>query len=107
MAKFCGKIGFAESKEINPGVWVDEITERQYYGELRRLQRSSQTTERLNDEIRITNEVSIIADPYVNENLNSIRYVEFMGARWKVTSVEVVFPRLNLTIGGVYNGNPD
>lgn len=107
MAKFCGKIGFAESKEINPGVWVDEITERQYYGELRRLQRSSQTTERLNDEIRITNEVSIIADPYVNENLNSIRYVEFMGARWKVTSVEVAFPRLNLTIGGVYNGNPD
>lgn len=107
MAKFCGKIGFAESKEINPGVWVDEITERQYYGELRRLQRSSQTTERLNDEIRITNEVSIIADPYVNENLNSIRYVEFMGARWKVASVEVAFPRLNLTIGGVYNGNPD
>lgn len=107
MAKFCGKIGFAESKEINPGVWVDEITERQYYGELRRLQRSSQTTERLNDEIRITNEISIIADPYVNENLNSIRYVEFMGARWKVTSIEVAFPRLNLTIGGVYNGNPD
>lgn len=107
MAKFCGKIGFAESKELNPGVWIDEITERQYYGELRRLQRSSQTTERLNDEIRITNEVSIIADPYVNENLNSIRYVEFMGARWKVTSVEVAFPRLNLTIGGVYNGNPD
>lgn len=105
MAKFCGKIGFAESKEFSPGVWVDEITERQYYGELRRLQRSSQTTDRLNDDIRITNEISIIADPYANENLNSIRYVEFMGARWKVTSVEVAFPRLNLTTGGVYNGN--
>ena len=105
MAKFCGKIGFAESKEFSPGVWVDEITERRYYGELRRLQRSSQTTDRLNDDIRITNEISIIADPYANENLNSIRYVEFMGARWKVTSVEVAFPRLNLTTGGVYNGN--
>ena len=32
-----------------------------------------------------------------------MRYVEFMGAKWKISSVEVQYPRLILTVGGVYN----
>jgi hypothetical protein len=31
-------------------------------------------------------------------------YVEFMGAKWKISNVEVQYPRLILTIGEVYNG---
>ena len=37
-----------------------------------------------------------------------MRYVHWMGALWEVNSVEVLNPRLILTIGGVYNGpTPD
>jgi hypothetical protein len=33
-----------------------------------------------------------------------MRYVEWMNARWKITSIDVKRPRVILTIGGVYNG---
>lgn len=103
MAKWFGKIGFAETVEVKPGVWKEQITERNYYGDLIRNTRRLQSTDKLNDDIDISNEISIIADPYANQNFYSMRYVEFMGAKWKISNVEVSFPRLTLTIGGLYN----
>lgn len=103
MAKWFGKIGFAETVEVRPGIWEEQITERNYYGDLVRNTRRLQSTDKLNDDIDISNEISIIADPYANQNFYSMRYVEFMGAKWKISNVEVSFPRLTLTIGGLYN----
>lgn len=104
MAKFYGAIGYSVTEETNPGVWEEKITEHFYYGELIRNTRKLQSTDQLNDNINVANEISIIADPFANENFHSMKYVEFMGAKWKITSVEVQFPRLILTVGGVYNG---
>lgn len=104
MAKFYGMIGFAEQVEEAPGVWVDKITVQQYYGDLIRNTRKLQSRDQLNDNIDIANDISIIADPYAVENFHKMRYVEFMGTKWKVTSVEVQYPRLILTVGGVWNG---
>lgn len=104
MAKFYGAIGYAVTEETAPGVWMERITERMYYGELVRNTRKLQTVDQLNDNINVANEVSILADPFAYENFHSMRYVEFMGAKWKVTNVEVQYPRLILTVGGVYNG---
>lgn len=106
MAKFYGAIGFAETKE-NPegsGIWKEEITVRNYYGDLIRNTRRLQANEYLNDDINVANEISIVSDPYANQNFHSIRYVEFMGAKWKVSNVDVQYPRLILMLGGVYNG---
>lgn len=104
MAKFYGAIGYAVTEETKPGVWTKQITERIYYGDLIRNTRKLQSTDQLNDNINVANEISIIADPFANENFHSMKYVEFMGAKWKITSVEVQYPRLILTVGGVYNG---
>lgn len=104
MAKFYGEIGFAQQVESSPGVWKEEIVKKKYFGDLIRNIRQLQSTDQLNDNINISNQISIIADPYANENFHSMRYVEFMGAKWKVTSVEVQYPRLILQLGGVYNG---
>ena len=57
----------------------------------------------INDNLNISNEFSIIADPFAYENFQNMRYIVFMGAKWKITSVEVQYPRLILTVGGVYN----
>ena len=102
MAKWFGKIGYAETEEISPGVWKEQIVEREYYGDLVRNTRRLQTADKLNDDINVANEISIISDPYANQNFHSIRYVEFMGSKWKVSSVEVSYPRLILTLGGLY-----
>lgn len=104
MAKFFGKIGYAETVETVPGVWTEEITERDYYGDLIRNTRRLQTADKLNDDINIANELSIVADPYAINNFHSMRYAKFMGTAWKITNVEVQYPRLILTLGGVWNG---
>lgn len=105
MAKFFGKIGYAEMVEISPGIWDEKITEREYSGDLLRNTRRLQSSDSLNDNINVANEISIVADPFANENFHSMRYIEFMHAKWKISDVEVQYPRLILTIGGVYNGN--
>ena len=103
MAKFYGSIGYAETIETSPGVWKEQITKREYFGELVRNTRKLQTADQINDNININNEVSIIADPYAISNFHSMRYAEFMGTKWKISNVEVKYPRLILTLGGVYN----
>ena len=103
MAKFYGSIGYAETIETSPGVWKEQITKREYFGELVRNTRKLQSTDQVNDNININNEVSIIADPYAISNFHSMRYAEFMGTKWKISNVEVKYPRLILTLGGVYN----
>lgn len=102
MAKWFGAIGFAETVETVPGVWEEQITKRNYYGELTRNTRRLQSTEFLNDDITISNEISIVADPYAMSHFHSIRYAEFEGVAWKVSNVEVQYPRLVLTLGGLY-----
>ena len=102
MAKFYGEIGYVETIETEPGVWVENIIKRNYYGDLIRNTRSLVSSGNVNDNINISNEISILADPYANEHFHSMRYVEFMGAKWKVNSVEVKYPRLILSVGGLY-----
>lgn len=104
MAKYYGKIGFAESVESAPGVHVEKIVERNYYGELVRNSRRLQSANQLNDNINISNEISIVVDPYADKNFHMMRYIEFMGTKWKISNVEVQPPRLILTVGGVWNG---
>lgn len=103
MAKFHGPIGYAETVENVPGVWKEQITEREYDGDFIRNTRKLQPSDQLNDNINVANEISIVADPFAINNIFSMRYVEFMGAKWKISSVEVRYPRLILTVGGLYN----
>ena len=103
MTKFYGEIGYVETTETEPGVWVENIIKRNYYGDLIRNTRSLVSSGNVNDNINISNEISILADPYANEHFHSMRYVEFMGAKWKISNIEVKYPRLILTIGGLYN----
>lgn len=104
MAKWYGPIGYAEPVETSPGVHKDVITERKYSGDLLQNTRSLQSSDQLNDDINVANKISIIADPFAYQNFHLMKYVEFMGSKWKITRVEVNYPRLILTIGGVYNG---
>ena len=103
MAKYYGKIGYATSEEVKPGVWKKRITEREYFGDVIRNTRRLQSSGNLNDNIIVSNEISIVADPYANENFQHMRYIEWMGTKWKITNIEVQYPRLILTLGGIYH----
>ena len=104
MAKFYGVIGFAEMSETKPGVWEEKIVEHSYYGDVVRNIRNLQTpSNSLNDNVNISNEINIVADPYATHNMYAMRYIVIEGIKWKITSVNVNYPRLTLTIGGLYN----
>lgn len=103
MTRWRGVIGYAETIEIEPGVWSEEFTERKYYGDLLRNSRRLQGSQQVNDDITISNQISVLADPYAVQHFHAIRYAELFGTKWKVSSVEVQYPRLILELGGVYN----
>lgn len=104
MARYHGKVGFGTQQETAPGVFTEVITEYVYYGDVVRDARRLSEAEKLNKDIGVTNSISIIADPWANENYFAIRFVEWGGVVWTVTEVEVQFPRLILRLGEVWNG---
>lgn len=106
MAKYYGKVGYGVTEETSPGIYTPQITERLYSGDINSNLRSRlESTSNVNDNIIIAHTVSILADPFANDNFHAIKYVEVRGVKWKVTSVEIQHPRLILTTGGVYNGD--
>ena len=103
MGKFYGTVGYLTTVETRPGIWTEDIVERNYYGDISKKMSKWQVGEGLNDDKTYSAEISIVADAFAYENFSNIKYIEFMGAKWKVNSIEIQRPRLILTMGGVYN----
>lgn len=104
MAKYICTIGFREDKETSPGIWDEVISERRYVCDILQNIRRYETGDKINDDLTVTNTFSIVADAYAFQNFFAMRYVTWMGTKWKINTVEVLRPRLKLTVGGVYNG---
>lgn len=104
MSKFYGEVGYVETVETAPGVWEEQKSVRNHFGDVIRNTRRLQSGDRANDDINVSVQISIVSNPYSDMHFHSIRYVKFMGAKWKVTDVDPQPPRLILTLGGVYNG---
>ena len=103
MGKWFGKVGYAVTEETEPGLWEEVITEREYYGDAFNERWKRQRGD-VNDDITVSQTISIVADPFAYQHCSNIIYVEYMGDKWKVSDVEHAYPRLKLIMGGVYNG---
>ena len=102
MAKWYGNIGFADFIEIAPGMRPETIKERPYFGDVIRNTRMLQGSGEINDNVIVNNQISVVADPYATDHIYDMRYVEWLGSNWKVTNVDVQYPRLILSLGGLY-----
>lgn len=103
--KFSGKVGFYfEDVEVREDVYGPMIVEKEYTGDVKKDRRSFQDSGNKNPSFTVNNQISILANLYAINNWTSIKYVEWKGTKFEVTSVEVGYPRLTLTIGGVWNG---
>lgn len=92
MAKYYGKVGYTETSETSPGIWTEDIVEYPYYGDYVRnfTSNNHQSSVTVNNDITLSNSISILADQYANKNFQYIRYIEINGVKWTVSSVEVV-----------------
>lgn len=104
MDRFYGVIGYAETEETSKGVWTTHIIEKEVYGNIIKNMKKYENADSVNSDITINNQFSIMADPYALENIHLMKYVKYLGTKWKITSVDIQYPRLILTAGGVYNG---
>ena len=104
MAKWFGKVGFVDTQKTRPGIWKPVVTEREYFGDVIRNVRRLENSQKINDDISVGVDISIVADPFAYNNFHTLKYVEYMGNRWKVSSVDPQYPRLVLSLGGLYNG---
>lgn len=107
--KYHGNLGFTISAEKiidnePTGVWEDSVIEKPYYGEVLKKSYRWSKSDQLNDDIEIGNELSIVCDSFIKTNVGTLKYAIWNGTRWKITSADIEYPRIHLTLGGVYNG---
>ena len=104
MAKFAGLVGYVTQKESESGVWLPETVERKMRGDVIRAASSFNANEKVNEDIILQQRISLVGDPYSFANFTTLKYVTYLGVKWKVLSIEVTRPRLIVSIGGVWNG---
>ena len=103
MARYHGYVGYAIDVEAYPGVWEEQISEHEYFGDVIKNRMNIQQSGNVNAKITISNSISIIGDPFAYEHVYAMRYVTYLNKKWIITNIDIQRPRLILTIGGLYN----
>lgn len=101
--KFSGVVGFVKTVETRPSVWEEVTTPKHYYGDVIKNNRRIAAIDKVVSDVTIQNNISIIADKFMLENYAFIRYVEWGGVKWSVSSIDIAYPRINITLGEVYH----
>lgn len=105
MAKYAGMIGYGILVEKEGSIFDEEIIEKPYYGDtIRHSVRYEPTSDHLHDNVKLNDEISIVADDFAYQNTHRMRYATLNGVKWKISSISYGYPRLTLSLGGVYNG---
>lgn len=105
MAKFYGRIGYLKTIETSPGIWeeVEDTEPHYYYGDVINDTRRWHSGDKVNDNISPSNRISVLADPFAFDNIDAMKWIDFMGSKWKIDSVEVSYPRIVISLGDVYH----
>lgn len=107
MAKFRGTIGFViDDVEVSPGIYKTEIIERTYTGDIyrdsKRMTDSSSTT---NQSVSLSISFNFLTDNFAIDYLYAMSYLIFRGKKWSISTLELKYPRMEITLGGLYNEN--
>lgn len=106
MPRFYGAVGYSHTVESVPGVAENVIVEKDYYGDVLGNMGRLVDTENLNPDLAFQGQISILADPYAFAHFTQIKYVTWMGVRWKPSTIDATRPpRIVMRLGVVYNGD--
>lgn len=105
MSKVACLVGYATGQEeTDTDVFKETYEEHQMRGDIVKLYKSEVAGDQRYDEMQLNNQFSLVGGQFAFANFSKIRYVIYLGQKWKVTGVEVRVPRLILSVGGVWNG---
>lgn len=105
MPRYVGRVGVRQDAvETEPGIYTEGIEEISVQGELRLERLGWRGGELSQDKPRARHVVSLVVSQRLVELMTDVVYVTWAGRKWSVMSIDAKHPRLNLTLGGLYNG---
>lgn len=104
--KFSGKLGYVMTGEQagRPGIYTPVAVEKSATGDMERGSYESVANSDAINDIVFKGRISIVVNKFITENFQYIKYVIYKGNKWEVKSAELSYPRIYLTLGGVYHG---
>ena len=104
MSKFWGPIGINRGPvQTAPGILEVVIEELEVSGEMRQLQlRWPQA--RMQEGLSANHVLSIVTPEDSDIDFTEVVYIVWQSRKWSVTSIQYKRPRVELTLGGLYNG---
>lgn len=106
MARYHGNVGFLICEDDQEtGIAEEKAVEKPFFGTVLEHTRRWEDSGSLNDDLKVTNQISVTATDFAFRHASAIAYATFMGQRWKVTSVRIKHPNIILTLGGIWNGS--
>lgn len=103
--KWYGDIAIATDVETESGYFEPQLEVRKYYGDIVTNRRSYQPgADNGTSTVRVNNSISVIMDANLYNNLSRIEYIEFGGALWKISNIEINGVRVILSLGDIYTG---
>ena len=108
MTKFHGYIGYVNTVTDVTGVTREVVTETECSGMLIRNYLQAGPSNKVVEDFNISNTISVRINPTLLERMMHLKYIAFLSpmidGRWKIKTVDMNYPNLVLTLGGVYNG---
>lgn len=104
MARYSGLVGFRTGDaEKAPGVFTQTFVEKRMRGEIVTSRKQYIQGDQVYDDSELSNQISLVGSQFSYENYTNIKYLTYLGRKWKVISVAVEHPRIIVTLGGLYN----
>lgn len=104
MSRFRGPIGITRGHhETEDGIIRQYIDEVEVYGEIRN-DGASWSQHGMNESVRAKHLLSVVTPEQSVIDFNAVVYVVWQGRKWSVTAIQYKRPRVELTLGGLYNG---
>lgn len=98
-------VGFGFNKEVDDCEWEDVVVEKPYVVEQKKNMQRFTTGDTTSGDIKITNSYEIVVNSFLKQHVDDIRYLVINGKRHIVDTAELLdTPRVQVTIGGIYNG---
>lgn len=104
MTKFRGKIGINRGPiETSPGIFTPTIEEVEVTGEIRSIGARWRNAS-LRETVSARHVLSIVTPESSVAEYTEVVYIWWQTQKWAVVEIEYKRPRVELTLGGVYNG---
>lgn len=104
MSRFRGPIGVNRGLlQTAPGIYVNDIEEIEVFGEIRNDAGARWAQQNMGETLKALHILSVVTPEDSDIDFNSVAYIVWKGRKWTVTSVQYKRPRVDLTLGGLYN----